>query len=340
VISAGAPTGGLSKGRAGLGRREFITLIGGAAMFVPVAARAQQPGRAYRLGILHNQGPQAPQFPPYYDELRKLGFVEGQNLIVDSRGYSLRTDQFPAVAAELAKTQLDAILCGGAAATRAAQQATRTIPLLTFSDDLVGGGLVASLARPGGNTTGIGILATELDGKRQEILMEMVPAARRMAALADANTAASQNMRALEDATRARGVELSVHLVDRAERIIPAIEDAKRQGAQALNVLASPLLHSRRLDIFERTASLRLPAIYQAPEFPEEGGLIGYGPRLTLLFRQLARQTAKVFSGEKPSDVPVEQPTTFELVINMKTAKAIGFEVPPALALRADKVIE
>jgi putative tryptophan/tyrosine transport system substrate-binding protein len=335
-------TGSLSKGRAGIGRRGFLALCGGtaAAAAWPLAARAQQPGRIYQLGILHNQGPQAPQFPPFYDELRKLGFVEGQNLIVDSRGYAQPTDQFPAVAAELAKAQLDAILCGGAAATRAAQQATRTIPLLTFSDDLVGAGLVASLARPGGNTTGISILATELDGKRQEILMEMVPGARRMAALADANTAASQNMRALEDATRARGVELSIHLVDRPERIVPMLDEAKSQGAEAINVLASPVLHARRFDIFERMVALRLPAIYQAPEFPEEGGLIGYGPRLTILFRQLARQTAKVLRGDKPSDVPVEQPTTFELVVNMKAAKAIGLEVPPALALRADKVIE
>jgi putative tryptophan/tyrosine transport system substrate-binding protein len=198
----------------------------------------------------------------------------------------------------------------------------------------------SSLARPGGNITGISILATELDGKRQEILMETVPAARRMAVLADANTAAPQNMRALQEAARARGVELAVRLVERPERIVPEIEEAKRAGAEALNVLASPILYARRLDIFERTAALRLPTIYQSPEFAEEGGLIGYGPRLTQMFRQLARQLAKVISGEKVSNVPVEQPTTFELVINLKTAKAIGHEVPAGLVLRADKVIE
>jgi len=221
-----------------------------------VAARracAQQAGRIYRLGILHNQGPQAPQFPPFYDELRRLGFVEGQNLIVDGRGYAVRTEQFPTVAAELVKAGVDAILCGGAAAARAAQEITRTIPILTLTDDMVGQGLVASLARPGGNTTGISILATELDGKRQEILMEMVPAARRMAVLADANTAATQNMRALQDATHARGVELTIHVVERPERIVAAIEEAKRQRAEALNVLASPVLVARRFDIFERT---------------------------------------------------------------------------------------
>jgi len=320
-------------------RREFITLLGGAFATWPLSARAQS-GRTYRLGILHNQGPQAPQFPPFYDELRRLGFVEGQNLIIDSRGYAVRTEQFPAVVAELVKAQVDAILAGGAAGARAAQGATHTIPILTLTDDMVGQGLVASLARPGGNITGISILATELDGKRQEILMETVPAARRMAVLADANTAAPQNMRALQEAARARGVELAVRLVERPERIVPEIEEAKRAGAEALNVLASPILYARRLDIFERTAALRLPTIYQSPEFAEEGGLIGYGPRLTQMFRQLARQLAKVISGEKVSNVPVEQPTTFELVINLKTAKAIGHEVPAGLVLRADKVIE
>jgi putative ABC transport system substrate-binding protein len=323
-----------------LKRREFITLLGGAAATWPHTARTQQAGRTYRLGILHNQGPQSPQFPPFYDELRRLGFVEGQNLIVDSRGYAVRTEQFPAVAAELVRAQVDVILAGGAAAARAAQAATHTIPILTLTDDMVGQGLVASLARPGGNTTGISILATELDSKRQEILIEMVPAARRMAVIADANTAAPQNMRALKEAAGARGVELAVHLIERPERIVPEIEEAKRAGADALNVLASPMLYARRLDIFERTAALHLPAMYQSPEYAEEGGLIGYGPRLTQMFRQLARQLAKVLSGEKVSNVPVEQPTTFELAINLHTAKAIRFEVPPSLVLRADKVIE
>ena len=264
-------------------RRAFITLLGGAAAvsptFWPLATRAQEAGRTYRLGILHNQGRQAPQFPPFFDELRRLGFVEGQNLIVDGRGFAVRAEQFPTLAAELVKAGVDAILCGGAAAARAAQEATRTIPILTLTDDMVGQGLVASLARPGGNTTGISILATELDGKRQEILMEMVPAARRMAALGDANTAATQNMRALQDATRGRGVEISIHLVERPERIVPAIDDAQHLGAEALNVLASPVLYARRLDIFERTKTLRLPAIYQSPEYAEDGGLIGYGPQ-------------------------------------------------------------
>jgi len=320
-------------------RREFITLIGGTAAW-PFVSHAQRSGRIYRLGILHNQGRQSLQFPPFYDELRRLGFVEGENLLVDSRGYAVRTEEFPAVAAELAKAQVDAIVAGGAAAARAAQAATRTIPILTLTDDMVRQGLVASLAHPGGNTTGISILATELDGKRQDILMEMVPAARHMALLADANTAAPQNVRVLRETASARGVELAVHLVDRPERIVPEIEEARRVGADALNVLASPILYARRLDIFERTVALRLPAIYQSPEFAEEGGMIGYGPRITEMFRQMARQLAKIFNGEKVGNVPVEQPTTFELAINLQVAKAIGFEVPPLLVLRADKVIQ
>ena len=321
-------------------RREFITLLGGGAVVWPLAARAQQNRRTYRVGILHNQGPQSLQFPPFYDELRGLGFVEGQNLIVDSRGYALRTEQFPAVAVELVKAQVDAIVAGGAAAARAAQAATRTIPILTLTDDMVAQKLVTSLAHPDGNITGISIFATELDGKRQQILMEMVPAAHRMAVLADANTAASKNLRVLQEAASGHGVRLDVYLVERPERIGPEIEEAKRAGAEALNVLASPILYARRLDIFERAVGLRLPTIYQSPEFAEEGGLIGYGPRLTQMFRQMARQLAKVLSGEKVSDVPVEQPTTFELAINLQAAKAISFAIPQSLVLRANKVIE
>jgi len=170
--------------------------------------------------------------------------------------------------------------------------------------------------------------------------MEMVPAARRMAVLADAHTVSSSNMRSLQEAASARRVELVIRTVERPERIGPEIEEAKRDGVEALNVLASPLLYARRLDIFERVEALRVPTIYQSPEFAEEGGLIGYGPHLTQMFRQLARQLAKVLRGEKVSDLPVEQPTTFGLAVNLKTAKAISFEVPPSLVLRADKVIE
>jgi putative ABC transport system substrate-binding protein len=320
-------------------RREFITLVGGAALLAPFFAHAQDT-RTYRLGVLNAQGRHASSFAAFFDELRQLGFVEGQNLIVDGRGYAARTEQFSALAVDLVNDKVDAIVCGGPAATRAAQQATQTIPILAVLDDIVAAGVVASLARPGGNTTGISFLATELDGKRQEILMELVSGARRMAALVDANATAIQRVEALRDATRARGVELAPYVVDRPERIVTAIDEAQRSGVQALNVLASPMLNARRMDIFDRTTALRLPAIHQWPESAEEGGLIAYGPRLAQIYRQLARQLAKVLRGAKPAGLPVEQPTAFELVINAGVAKVMRFEVPASLVLRADKVIE
>jgi putative tryptophan/tyrosine transport system substrate-binding protein len=207
---------------------------------------------------------------------------------------------------------------------------------------MVGQGLVGSLVQPGsGNTTGVSILATELDGKRQEILTEAVPGLRRMAALADTNTTAPDRLQSLRDAARLRGIELSIHRVAKPEEIVPAIDAAKTSRAAALNVLSASLFFNNRRVIFERAAALRLPAIYQFAEMAEEGGLIGYGPRLVHLYRDLlARQVVKILRGAKPADIPVEQPARFELVINLKTAQAIGHEVPAGLVLRADKVIQ
>ena len=202
------------------------------------------------------------------------------------------------------------------------------------------GGLVNSLARPGGNTTGISILATELDGKRQEILIEAVPGLRRMAVLADSKRPVTK-LQALQDAARARGVELSIHQIASAEEITAAIDAAKASGAAALNVLSSPFLYGNRQIIMQRVAALRLPAIYQFPEEAEEGGFVAYGPRVVQIFRELmAEQLVKLLRGIKPADIPVEQPTKFELVINLKTANAMGVTVPATLVARADKVIE
>jgi putative ABC transport system substrate-binding protein len=200
--------------------------------------------------------------------------------------------------------------------------------------------LVSSLAHPGGNTTGISFLATELDGKRLELLTQLVPAARHIAALADPGVTAPEQLKTMEDAARARGIELSIHLATKPEEIAPAIDAAQAVGAQGFNVLATPLLDSNRRLIIERTTKLKLPAIYQWPEIAEAGGLAAYGPRQTAGARQRARQLIKILRGAKPADIPVEQPDKFELVINLQTAKAIGLEVPPALLNRADKVVE
>jgi putative tryptophan/tyrosine transport system substrate-binding protein len=319
-------------------RREFITLLGSAAIVCPRQLVAQPGERIYRIGILV-------PFPPtvleaWFAELRRLGFVEGQNLAVDRRGFARSYGEFPTVAAELVKTGLDAMICGGDEAIRAAQAATATIPIIATTDDMVGAGLARSLAHPGGNTTGASLLASDLDGKRQEILFELLPAARHMAMLADSKTTGGLQVQAIRDTARLRGVELSVHEVHRAEEITSAIEAVKASSAAALNVLASPLLHGNRQAIIEQTAALRVPAIYQWPETVEEGGLLGYGPRFSEFLRQWARLAAKVLRGAKPADVPIEQPTHFELVINLQTARAIGFEVPAGLVLRADKIIE
>ena len=308
-------------------RREFITLLGGAAIVCPRQLVAQPGERIYRIGILV-------PFPPtvleaWFSELRRLGFVEGQNLAVDRRGFARSYGEFPTVAAELVKTALDAN-----------DLRTATIPIIATTDDMVGAGLARSLAHPGGNTTGASLLASDLDGKRQEILFELLPAARHMAMLADSKTTGGLQVQDIRDTARLRGVELSVHEVHRAEEITSAIEAVKASGAAALNVLASPLLHGNRQAIIEQTAALRVPAIYQWPETVEEGGLLGYGPRFSEFLRQWARLAAKVLRGAKPADVPIEQPTHFEFVINLQTARAIGFEVPAGLVLRADKIIE
>ena len=276
-----------------------------------------------------------------FDELRKFGFIEGKNLTIDWRSYGPHTDLVSEFEA-LAKTQPDVIYAGGPPSIRAAQSATTTIPILAAADDMVGMGLVNSMARPNSNTTGISILATELNGKRQEILIELVPGVRRLAILADSNNTAVAQLNALQAAARARTVEISIHrIIASGEEIAAAIDMAQASGAKALNVLASPLLFANRRLIMDRVAALRLPAIYEWPEIAEEGGLAAYGPRVVQVYRELmAPQLVKLLRGAKPADLPVLQPTKFDLVINIKTAKALGLTIPKSFLLRADKVIE
>jgi putative ABC transport system substrate-binding protein len=322
-------------------RRRYFIKVACAATVWPLAAAAQVPGRTYRLGGLHPSPRETPQTVALFEELRRSGFVEGQNLTIDWRGYGQRVQLVSELATVLVNGKVDVILAGGNFGIRAAQQATATIPIVGFTDDMLGSQLVNSLARPGGNTTGISLLATELDGKRQEILIEASPGLRRMTALADTGTTSPQQLQKLRDTARARGVELSINQIATPAEIVPAIEAAKASNTRALNILASPLLFANRKIIIERATTLRLPAIYQWPEVAEEGGFIGYGPRLVQLYRNvLARQLVRILRGARPADLPVEQPSHFELVINLKTAKAIGHEVPAGLVLRADRVIE
>jgi ABC-type uncharacterized transport system substrate-binding protein len=324
-------------------RREFI-LLGGVAIAWPRAARAQEPGRIYRLAFLVPSPRQAPATIALFDELRRNGFSEGQNLIVIPDGFEADTEHPTKLAEALVKAGPDAIITGPALPLRAFRSITQTIPLIGMSEDMVAEGLVASLAQPGGNITGISLLSPELDSKRQEILIEAVPGARRIAVMADANATPPYHLQALEHAARSRGVDFVAIKVAGTEEIASAIDAAKASDAGALNFLASPLFSvpgSRNNKIvLQSIAALRLPPIFQFPETADAGALVGYGARITDLYRQRGRIAVQVLRGTKPADIPVQQPDRFELVINLRAAKAIGIEVPATLVARADELVE
>ena len=327
-----------------IGRREVLCTLARAAVAWPLAARAQQPGRTYRIGFLIPSPRNRPPVAALFDELRLNGFIENQNVEVLPGGFDVRNEQLTEVVAALVKAAPDAIVAGPELPLRALQAATRTVPLIGMSEDLVAEGLVASLARPGGNITGISLLSPELDGKRQDILIEAVPGARRIAAMVDSKVTPPYHLQMLQHAARSRGIELSIFGVKGSEEIVSAIDAAKASGAEGLNFLATPLFSvpgSRNNQIvMDRIAAIRLPTIFQWPETAETGAILAYGPRFTDVYRQRARILLKILRGAKPADIPVEQPTRFELVINLKVAKVIGHEVPGGLVLRADKVIE
>jgi putative tryptophan/tyrosine transport system substrate-binding protein len=318
-----------------MNRREFMAAIGSVALS-PLAAHAQEAGRLYRLGVLIPAT--RASIEPFFDELRINGFVEGQNLVVTG-AYSVRAEQIAESTATLMQTQPEVILCGPEAYLRVLQTATRTIPLDSMSEDLVGEGFVASLAKPGGNITGISLLSPELDGKRLEILTEAVPGLRRVAALAH-SIVTKEHLAQQQELARSRGVQLSVFAFAKASEIAPALDAAKASGAQAINFLANPHQVVSRDIILDHMARVGLPAIYQWPETADLGGLMGYGPPFAKMYRQRARQIAKMLRGTKPTEMPVEQPANFELVINLRTAKTIGLEIPERLVTRADRVIE
>jgi putative tryptophan/tyrosine transport system substrate-binding protein len=324
-------------------RRQFIIVIGSMAagsLLRLRVVRAQEPGRLYRLGVMTGAARAAARMVGFLDELKVLGFVEGQNLKIVAGGFDVRDDQFAEVAATLTKAAPDALFCVGDSAARAASESAHSVPIVALSPDLVAAGLAHSLAHPGGNITGVSLFGGELNGKRQDILLEAVPATRRMAALADPTVSRAAELDVLQKAARARGVELAVFTARTPEQIAPAVDQAKASGATALNVLDAPLFSFNRHVVIEQAAAFGLPAIYQFPEMAEEGGLIAYGVRIDLVYRQAAHLLAKVLRGAKPGDLPIEQPTNFILVINLRTARTLGLTIPETLLLRADKLIE
>jgi len=321
-------------------RREFLGVALGAAVGWPTPGLGQT--RVYRIGVLSTTPRTVELNVAFIDELRGLGFAEGRNLTILNEGYGKRGDDFPAIAKQFAETGVDAIVAiSGALAIRAAQAATQSIPIIGVADDMVLEGHVRSISNHGGNTTGISILAAQLDGKRQELLMELLPNAHRMAIIADAAVQLPGQIRELQSAARARGVELSIYPVRKPDEVAAALESGKAAGAEAVNYLASSLFSTAfRKANFAKALALGMPSTHHWPEGAKDGAFIAYGPNQIKVFRQLAIPLAKVLRGEDPATLPVEQPTKIELAINLKVAQQLGIPVSSSFLLRADEVIE
>jgi len=326
--------------QAAVGRvARLAAAVGLLLLAAPLAAEAQPAGKVWRIGILEPYAAGDPINEQIRQYLREVGYSEGRNIAIEWRHGAGQTAGFPVLAADLARRNLDAIVAIGEPAIRAAREATTTIPIIAGTDDLVGEGHVASLARPGRNVTGVSILASELNAKRLELLKQAVPTASRVAVLWDPATG-SFHLPLVHAVAGTRRIELKVHEVRSGEDLKPAFDAARAWGADALNVLASPLLHALRQQIIDQAERNRLPAIYQWEESVRAGGLMSYGPIRADVYRAICVQLDRVLRGAKPTDLPVEQPTKFELVINLKTAKALGFTIPQSLLVQADKVIE
>jgi putative tryptophan/tyrosine transport system substrate-binding protein len=309
----------------------------------PLAADAQQPGKVYRIGILTATRPEASHlWAAFFQGLRELGYVEGQNVIIESRFFGDRIEQLPALAAELVRLQVDVIVTGAAPEPEAAKRATSTIPIVTAAHlDPVGSGLVASLARPGGNITGLSQATPELRGKQLELLKEAVPRLSSVAVLSNPTLPSlALELKELEIAARALKVRLYVVEARVPSELKDAFSVATKERAGALIVLANAVFIRSRVQIVELAAKNRLPLMSQAREYAEAGGLMAYGANLSGLMRRAATFVDKILKGAKPADLPVEQPTKFELVINLKTAKLLGLTIPTSLLQRADQIIE
>jgi putative ABC transport system substrate-binding protein len=325
-------------------RRELIPLLGGAMITWPLAARAQQmamPVIGYLIGP--SPGPSAPGLAAFRKGLSEAGYVEGQNLTIEYRWADGHYDRLPALADELVRRKVDVIVTrGGTTATRAAKNATSTIPIVfEIGSDPVADGLVASLARPRGNLTGVSLLVVELMSKRVELLRELLPQAGVIALLVNPNNVNIERViRDVQEATRAKGMQLHILLASSEGEIDAALESLRQRQARALLVATDPFIDSQRDRLVALAERNAVPAVYGFREYVAAGGLISYGPSLLDVFRQQGIYTGKILKGAKPSDLPIVQPTTFELVINLKTAKALGLTIPLSMLAQADEVIE
>jgi len=324
-----------------IGRREFITLLSGAAA-LPIVARAQQAGKLPTIGFLGATTPSGggQLLAAFVRQLRELGWVDGRNVAIEVRWAEGRSERFAEIAAELVRLKVDVILTHNTPPVLAAKEATSVIPIVFASaGDPVGTGVVASLARPGGNVTGLSAGSPDVVGKRLELLREVMPGLRRLAILTSLSPHLVLEIGEVQRAARTLALGVATFEIRRIEDIAPAFERLKG-GADALYVISDPVTVSNRVRINTLALGARLPTMHSVREPVEAGGLMSYGANWSDMFRRAADHVDKVLRGAQPADIPVEQPTKFELIINLTTAKVLGLTMPPTLLARADEVIE
>ena len=324
-------------------RREVISLLGGAAVAWPIAARAQQPGKLAKIGYLGSSTAlaQSQWTSAFVQRLRELGWIEGRNVTIEYRWAEGRNERFGEIAAEFVRLKVDVIVTAGTAPVLATKRATSVIPIVfPLAGDPVGNGLVVSLARPGGNITGLSLQTTDIGAKRLELLREVVAPLGRLAIMANVgNASAALEMDEVLQTARGLGLDVAALEIRRAEEITPVFEALKGR-ADALYVCGDPLVTNNRIRIINWALGARLPTMHGSREHVEAGGLMSYGPNFPDLFRRSADYVDKILRGAWPGELPVEQPTRIDLVVNLTTAKILGLTVPPTVLARADKVIE
>jgi len=324
-------------------RRQFIVLLGGAAAAWPLAARTQQVGKLPTIGFLGSGTRSATSewTAAFVQRLRELGWIDGRNVAIEYRWGEGRAERFTEIAAELVRLNVDVILAGGTEPAVAAKHATSVIPIVfALAADPIGNGLVASLARPGDNVTGLSNMESDLAAKRLGLLREVLPGFHRLAVMVNgAYSGGATEMLEIDAAARTLGLEIVAFPIRRVEEIAPSF-DALKGRAEALYVVGDPLANTHRLRIITFALAARLPTVHSQRQYVEAGGLMSYGANFPDLNRRAADYVDKILRGAKPADIPVEQPTKFDLVLNLITAQALGLEIPPTLLARADEVIE
>jgi ABC-type uncharacterized transport system substrate-binding protein len=326
-----------------MNRREFMTLLGGAAAAWPLAARGQQATRPPRIGWLSTGSPisHGSSLAAFRDGLRALGYIEGGNVTIEYRWAEGNLGRLPELANQLVQQQVEIILAGGSTGAQAAKNATSVIPIVAAgTGDLVELGLVTSFARPGGNLTGFVTAAPETAGKRLQIMTEIAPQARRAAVLWTRGANSELEWKVVTQLASNLGLVLEPYEARTSQDLDQALAAVEQSAAQIFIVLNDPFIFTLRRRIIDSAAKSRLPAVYGFREFVNDGGLISYGPNISDGYRRAAAYVDRILRGEKPADLPVQAPTKYELVINLKTAQVLGLEVPPTLLARADEVIE